>query len=79
MQKALDNKVEKQEGARLITASESNKLNTLLGITAISSDFSLNNGVLGLNYEKHQEIQDSLVKLDKKVSDIEETILWDNL
>jgi hypothetical protein len=53
----LDNKVEKQEGARLITEVEGNKLNSLLGITAVSSDFTFTDGVLGFSHKFNQEMQ----------------------
>ena len=79
---ALNNKVDKQENARLMTFEEGDKLSSLLGIREVSSDFSFNNGLLSLNQKVTTEIeniQNNIDVLNKKIENVEEFYTWDNL
>lgn len=80
--KLVGNKVDKVENARLMTNEEGEKLSSLLGITAVSSDFTFTNGTLGFSADFNKgmtEITTSVGNLNDRVSAIEQSVVWENL
>lgn len=74
--------MDKQDGARLMTIEEGNRLSSLLGITAVSSDFSLTDGTLSLSLEFTKdvtEVKTTVSELNERVTNIEESITWEIL
>ena len=74
--------MDKQDGARLMTIEEGNRLSSLLGITAVSSDFSLTDGTLSLSLEFTKdvtEVKTTVSELNDRVTNIEESITWEIL
>lgn len=65
-----------------MTTAEGEKLNSLLGITSISSDFTFENGVLGLSKQREEQIEQVTVtvsELNTKVNALEESYTWEDL
>lgn len=77
---ALDNKVDKDENARLITNDEANKLNSLLGITAVSTDFQIVDGTLSFNLESlNLATKAELEDLTDRVDALEGAATWGDI
>lgn len=65
-----------------MTIEEGNRLSSLLGITAVSSDFSLTDGTLSLSLEFTKdvtEVKTTVSGLNERVTNIEDSITWENL
>ena len=65
-----------------MTIEEGNRLSSLLGITAVSSDFSLTDGTLSLSLEFTKdvtEVKTTVSELNDRVTNIEESITWEIL
>jgi DnaJ-domain-containing protein 1 len=71
----LNNKVDKQDNARLMTFEEGNKLSSLLGIREVSSDFTFKDGLLSFNQKIVQNIQE----VTQKITQLENSYTWDDL
>lgn len=71
----LDNKVDKQENARLMTFEEGNKLSSLLGIREVSNEFTFQNGLLGFS----QKILEDIKNVSNNVTKVEESYTWEDL
>lgn len=76
----LSTKVEKVDGFRLMSKTEGEKLNDLLGITAVSSDFVLVDGTLEFNINSANiATKDDVSALGERVTSLESAIEWGNL
>lgn len=76
----LNKKVDKVDNARLITNDEATKLNSLLGITAVSSDFEVIDGVLSLNVESTNiATKSEVTALSERVGALEEAVAWEDM
>lgn len=65
-----------------MTTAEGEKLNSLLGITGVSSDFTFENGILGLSKQREEQIEQvttTVSELNAKVNALEESYTWENL
>lgn len=65
-----------------MTNEEGKKLSSLLGITAVSSDFTFTDGILSFSTDFSKgmtEITSSVSNLNDRVSAIEESVVWENL
>ena len=65
-----------------MTNEEGEKLSSLLGITAISSDFTFTDGTLSFSADFNKgitEITTSVSSLNDRVSAIEQSVVWENL
>lgn len=76
----LSNKVEKVDGFRLMSNTEGEKLNQLLGITAVSSDFVLIDGTLEFNINSTAiATKQEVSALNERVETLEGAMVWGNL
>lgn len=76
----LNNKVDKVEDARLITNSEATKLNSLLGITAVSSDFEIVDGVLNFSTKSNNiATKTEVTELSNRVGALEAAATWEDM
>lgn len=81
LEELLNNKVEKQDNARLITNDEAVKLNSLANITSVSSDFEIIDGVLNFKLSESSTIatKAEVTTLANKVNDLEASATWGEL
>lgn len=76
----LNKKVDKVDNARLITNDEATKLNSLLNITSVSSDFEVIDGVLSLNVESTNiATKSEVTALSDRVGALEEAVAWEDM
>lgn len=76
----LSTKVEKVDGFRLMSNAEGEKLNSLLGIAAVSSDFVLVDGTLEFNINSTNiATKNDVSALGERVTNLEGAIEWGNL
>ena len=77
----LNKKVDKQDNARLITNDEAIKLNNLVNITSISSDFQLVDGTLTFVVHENSVIatKAEVKTLANRVDDLEASATWGEL
>jgi hypothetical protein len=76
----LSTKVEKVDGFRLMSDAEGEKLNSLLGISAVSSDFVLVDGTLEFNMNSTNiATKNDISALGERVTNLEGAIEWGNL
>ena len=80
LETVLSTKVEKVDGFRLMSNTEGEKLNNLLGITAVSSDFVLVDGTLEFNINSANiATKNDVSALGERVANLESAIEWGNL
>jgi hypothetical protein len=77
----LNKKVDKVENARLITNDEAAKLESLLGITSVSSDFQVVDGRLEFNLSANSTIatKAEVAALSNRVGVLETSAIWGEL
>ena len=80
LETVLSTKIEKVDGFRLMSDAEGEKLNSLLGISAVSSDFVLVDGTLEFNMNSTNiATKNDISALGERVTNLEGAIEWGNL
>ena len=65
-----------------MTIEEGNRLSSLLGITAVSSDFNLTDGTLSLSLAFTKDVTEAktaVSELNERVTNIEDSVTWEIL